>query len=215
MRCSASTRTRTARRANLAQIRLIGADIILSHGSDGEFGHPGARAVHRAARRAVEQHAPDAIFYGVSAWVPAIDDRLWNAAIPHIWRLDITPWIERKHAAMLCHRTQHALFVRRRALETVQQPRDRRAFHRFWPPVPDGEAPDEAFARLLLDAGARRGADWDNAIRSRSQAPDRPDTRRQNPADHQQSGAGWRQAWAGYDGGPYSHLLDLSKLGAS
>ena len=147
----------------IAQIRLIGADVILSHGSDGEYGHPAHVQIHRAARRAVEQHAPDAIFYGVSACVPAIDDRLWNRSDPAHLALDITPWIERKHAAMLCHRTQHALFVRRRALETVQQAtRTVEAFHRFWPPVADGEAPDDAFARLLLDAGARRGADWDN-----------------------------------------------------
>lgn len=145
-----------------ARIHEIGPQVVLSHGSDGEYGHPAHVQVHRAARRAVEERAPDAIFYGVSAWVPAIDDRLWNHSDPAHLALDITPWIERKHAAMLCHRTQHALFMRRRALRTVQQAtRTVEAFHRFWPPVPEGQAPDDPFARLLLDAGARRGADWD------------------------------------------------------
>lgn len=145
-----------------AYIRETGAQVVLSHGSSGEYGHPAHLQMHRAARRAVEAHTPDAIFYGVSAWVPAIDDRLWNRSDPAHLALDITPWIERKHAAMLCHRTQHALFMRRRALSTVQQAtRTVEAFHRFWPPLSDGAAPDDAFARLLLDAGARRGADWD------------------------------------------------------
>ena len=123
----------------VAQIRLIGADVVLSHGSNGEYGHPAHVQVHQATRRAVEQHAPDAVFYGVAALVPAVEDRLWNRDDPAHLALDITPWIERKHAAMLCHRTQHALFMRRRALQTVQQAtRDR------------GVSP-------LLAAGSRRG----------------------------------------------------------
>lgn len=159
----------------VAQIRLIGADVVLSHGSNGEYGHPAHVQVHQATRRAVEQHAPDAVFYGVAALVPGVEDRLWNRDDPAHLALDITPWIERKHAAMLCHRTQHALFMRRRALQTVQQAtRTIEAFHRFWPPVPDGELPDDPFAQLLLDAGARPGAEWGPA---RSGAPNPLETR--------------------------------------
>lgn len=146
----------------VAQLRLIEADVVLSHGSNGEYGHPAHVQVHRATRRAVEEHAPNTLFYGVAAWLPAVEDRLWNKDDPAHWALDITPWIEHKHAAMLCHRTQHALFMRRRALQTVQQAtRTIETFHRFWPPVPEGGTPDDPFAQMLLDAGALPGAAWD------------------------------------------------------
>ncbi len=141
-------------------IRREMPDIVLSHGSDGEYGHPAHVQVHRAVRQAIEAHLPDVAFYGVSALVPGSEDRLWNHSDPAHLVLDITPWIERKHAAMLCHRTQHALFMRRRQLRTVQEAtRTIESFHRFWPPVAGGGAPDDAFARTLLAAGARRGAD--------------------------------------------------------
>lgn len=142
-------------------LRREAPDVVLSHGSDGEYGHPAHVQVHRAVRQAVEAHLPETVFYGVSALVPGSEDRLWNRSDFAHLALDITPWIERKHAAMLCHRTQHALFMRRRKLGTVREAtRTIESFHRFWPPVAEGGAPDDAFVRALLDAGARRGADW-------------------------------------------------------
>jgi len=142
----------------LDQIRAVGAEVVLSHGSGGEYGHPAHVQMHRAVRQAVERHAPHVIFYGVSALVPGIEDRLWNQDDPAHLLLDITPWIERKHAAMLCHRTQHPLFLRRRNLTSVRQAiRTIESFHRFWPPLAPGQAPDDPFARALLAAGAVRG----------------------------------------------------------
>jgi len=139
-------------------IRQIGPEVVLSHGSDGEYGHPAHVQVYRAVRQAIVTLAPGVVHYGVSARVEGVEDRLWNRSDPAHLVLDITPWIASKHAAMRCHRTQHALFVRRRRLATVEEAtRPLEAFHRFWPPVADGETPDDAFARLLLAAGARRG----------------------------------------------------------
>lgn len=136
-------------------------DVVLSHGSDGEYGHPAHVQVHRAVRQAVENLVPEVVFYGVSALVPGSEDRLWNRSDPAHLALDITPWIEHKHAAMICHRTQHALFMRRRQLRTVQEAtRTIESFHRFWPPVAENGAPGDAFARALLDAGAQHGAAW-------------------------------------------------------
>jgi LmbE family N-acetylglucosaminyl deacetylase len=136
-------------------IRENGVSVVISHGTDGEYGHPAHVQVHRAVARAVREGAPDALFYSVGALVPEIEDRLWNASDPAHLALDITPWVEAKHAAMLCHRTQHTLFKRRRKLATVREAiRTVESFRRQWPPVDGRAAPDDPFAALLRSVGA-------------------------------------------------------------
>lgn len=136
-------------------IRRTGADVVLTHGTDGEYGHPAHVQVHAATLRAVRDQTPDVIAYGIGARVPTIDDRLWNQSDPAHLALDITPWAEAKLAAMVCHRTQHELFKRRRKLTDVREAlRPVEAFHRHWPGVPAGAAPDDALAALLRAAGA-------------------------------------------------------------
>lgn len=131
------------------------AQVILTHGSNGEYGHPAHVQVHRAVLRAVHENAPGVWVYGVAGCVPEVEDRLWNVNDPAHLALDITPWIEAKHAAMLCHRTQHALFKRRRRLRTVREAiRTLETFHRHHPPLPDGATPDDPFAEALRAAGA-------------------------------------------------------------
>jgi LmbE family N-acetylglucosaminyl deacetylase len=136
-----------------ALIRERGADVVLTHGSNGEYGHPAHVQVHRAVLRAVREQAPDVIVYGVGACVPGIEDRLWNESDPAHFALDITPWRDAKLAAMVCHRTQHELFRRRRKLKEVSEAmRPVEAFHRHWPAAPD--APEDVFAALLREVGA-------------------------------------------------------------
>lgn len=131
------------------------ASVVISHGSNGEYGHPAHVQMHRAVARAVREQVPNVLFYSVAARVPEIEDRLWNASDAAHLALDITPWIEAKHAAMLCHRTQHALFKRRRKLATVREAiRTVESFRRQWPPLADDAAPDDAFADALRSAGA-------------------------------------------------------------
>jgi LmbE family N-acetylglucosaminyl deacetylase len=133
--------------------------VVLGHGSDGEYGHPAHVQMHRATLRAIQEHAPDVLFYSGAALLPDGEDRLWNRHDPAHVALDITPWIETKHAAMLCHRTQHALFMRRRKLSDVRDAiRVTESFHRHWPAAP-GSPPDDLFTAWLLDAGAWRPAE--------------------------------------------------------
>jgi LmbE family N-acetylglucosaminyl deacetylase len=137
-----------------AAIRAAGADVVLTHGSDGEYGHPAHVQVHRIVLRAVRARTPDVVVYGVAARVPTIEDRLWNKSDSAHFALDITPWIENKAAAMHCHRTQYVSFTRRRNLKSVREAvRPVEAFHRHWPP---SDAPDDPFAALLRRVGA-----WD------------------------------------------------------
>jgi LmbE family N-acetylglucosaminyl deacetylase len=136
-----------------ALIHERGADVVLTHGSNGEYGHPAHIQVHRAVMQAARQHTPDVIVYGVAARVPTIEDRLWNESDPAHFALDITPWRAAKLAAMVCHRTQHELFKRRRQLKHVSEAiRLVEAFHQHWPAVPD--VPQDAFAALLREVGA-------------------------------------------------------------
>ena len=136
-------------------IRQSQAQAILTHGSNGEYGHPAHVQVHRAVLQAVRESAPDVWVYGVAGRVPDVEDRLWNISDPAHLALDITPWFRAKHAAMLCHRTQHALFKRRRKLRSVRAAvRTLETFHRHYPPLPDGATPDDPFAATLIAAGA-------------------------------------------------------------
>jgi N-acetylglucosamine malate deacetylase 2 len=140
-------------------IWVRGADVVLTHGSDGEYGHPAHVQVHHAVLRAVQERLQGVAVYGVAARVPGVEDRLWNQSDPAHLALDITPWIEPKHAAMECHRTQHPLFKRRRKLATVREAiRTVESFHRHWPPLSPGKQPKDSFARLMAYAGGGQPA---------------------------------------------------------
>lgn len=148
----------------IAQIvRGAGAQAVLAHGTNGEYGHPGHRLAHRGARAAVELlkgtgagSAP--VFYTFGASFPENPrPRLGNADDPAHIVVDIRPYLDRVLAATLCHTTQHALFVRRRSkeqgrpasIEEVVYLETHEAVRRQWPPVADGDAPEDVFAGWL------------------------------------------------------------------
>jgi LmbE family N-acetylglucosaminyl deacetylase len=105
--------------------------------------------------RAVREVVPGVLLYTTNAQIPDVEDRIFNPSDPAHFALDITPWSEAKHEAMLCHQTQHALFKRRRNLATVREAiRFTESVHRHWPPLEHGEMPDDPFAAQLLAVGA-------------------------------------------------------------
>lgn len=132
-------------------------DVVLSHGPDGEYGHPAHKLVYAAIRKAVEDVVPHVLLYSAAATIPGVEDRIQNESRIAHFVLDITPWAEEKIAAMECHISQHALFKRRRKLTTVAEAlRTVEAFYREWPAAPaNGSGPDDAFASLMLSAGAK------------------------------------------------------------
>lgn len=122
-----------------------GAAVVLTHGADGDYGHPAHKLVHQAVVHGIR----DIPVYTTAAKVPGIEDRLWNESQPAHLSLDINPWAAAKIAAMECHRSQHALFKRRRKLKTVAEAlRPVESVHRM-----QGE-PDDLFASILREAGA-------------------------------------------------------------
>jgi N-acetylglucosamine malate deacetylase 2 len=130
------------------------ADLLLTHGGDGEYGHPAHKLVSRAVREGAQHLLPQVLLYTVAAQVPNIEDRLWNTSEPAHFALDIRPWADAKLAAMACHVSQHALFKRRRQLKTIQEAlRPVESVRRQWPPTHD-ELPQDVFAQLLQTAGA-------------------------------------------------------------
>jgi LmbE family N-acetylglucosaminyl deacetylase len=136
----------------VAAIDSVEAEVVLSHGSDGEYGHPGHQFLHRAVRRAVESSNRQVVFYSFAANVPGIEDHIWNASEHAHLALDVRPWLDRKESAALCHKTQHALFQRGGARTIRAALRPVESFHRQTPPA-DGRLQDP-FARFLRAAGA-------------------------------------------------------------
>ncbi|NDJ86100.1 MAG: PIG-L family deacetylase [Chloroflexi bacterium] len=129
--------------------------LVLSHGSDGEYGHPAHRLLHQVTLQTVQSAPSSPLLYSVAAQVPGIEDRLWNQSDPAHLAIDITSWAEIKLAAATCHLSQHALFKRRRKLTSIRDAlRLVEGFYRHWPP-PD-TAPNDVFAALMLEAGAWR-----------------------------------------------------------
>jgi LmbE family N-acetylglucosaminyl deacetylase len=135
-------------------IRQVGADLVITHGSDGEYGHPAHQLLHQATRLAVKHSSQMPLFYTFAAKVPSIEDHIWNDSEPAHLALDVRPWLDTKEAAALCHKTQHTLFKRRRKAKTVREIlRTTESFHRHLPPVGNGY-PQDPFADLLRAAGA-------------------------------------------------------------
>jgi LmbE family N-acetylglucosaminyl deacetylase len=132
-----------------AHMHQTGAQVVITHGSDGEYGHPAHKAVHSATLAAAAALGPSApLVYSFAANYPEHPyPRLANAGDPADLVVDVTPYLDQKTAAALCHATQNALFVRRRS-EAAGRPLTVRevllaeeAFHRHWPASPSAADP--------------------------------------------------------------------------
>ena len=139
----------------LHAIETLRADLVLTHGRDGEYGHPAHHLVHEAAAAAISSLSSPPLFYTFAATVPGFEDHLWNESDPAHLALDVRPWLDAKEAAAMCHLTQHALFLRNHPGQTIREAlRTVESFHRQHPRLEPGEAPRDAFADLLRAAGA-------------------------------------------------------------
>jgi LmbE family N-acetylglucosaminyl deacetylase len=118
---------------HLARLR---PDIIITHGTDGEYGHPQHKFTHQAVREAIRSLAPWRPREFIT-WMARTDDnageRLTNASDTATSRLDVTPWIEQKVAAAMCHRSQHAMFLRNSKKRTVREMVRTVEYMRSWP----------------------------------------------------------------------------------
>ena len=114
-------------------------DLILTHGPDGEYGHPAHVQAHQALVAALGgiDHQPEAVY--APAWLSRETGEFTPA--PGIL-VDANSWLEKKIKAVSCHRSQHGLFLRHgsaRAGKPVTIPemvRSREALCRILPQVP-------------------------------------------------------------------------------
>jgi len=144
-------------------LQAVQAEALISHGSNGEYGHPAHRLCHRAARKAIERLGTQApLFYTIQATHPEHPrPRLANPEDPAHLILDTRRVHDIKVAAALCHRTQHALFIRNTSRElgrpvTVPEViRDWESLHRVYPPVHRLPVEDKLTSLLRATGSAR------------------------------------------------------------
>ena len=92
------------------------AAVVLTHGSNGEYGHPAHQLMHQITRAACAAGARPLWLYTFAASFPAHPyPRLTNADDAADVVIDVRAVLDRKEAAALNHATQTPLFVRRRS----------------------------------------------------------------------------------------------------
>jgi LmbE family N-acetylglucosaminyl deacetylase len=138
-----------------ATIKQVEARAVITHGANGEYGHPAHKVSHQAARLAVESFGDrlPSLYVVSAAFEGHPKPHLANPDHPAHLVLDVSPVLERKIQAALCHRTQCALFVRRASKEAGRQMTVREvivhleSLHRLSPTV--NGVLDDAVAELL------------------------------------------------------------------
>lgn len=136
------------------------SDVLLTHGSNGEYGHPAHQVIFRAAKLAVGTLGIERpiLWYTVQASFPGHSrPKLMNLDDPAHWVLDVRPVMEQKIAATRCHTTQNPLFLRR-VREMLERPitieevaLDIEGYHRVTPPF-KGRL-DDALTEILIPTG--------------------------------------------------------------
>jgi LmbE family N-acetylglucosaminyl deacetylase len=101
-------------------LRQLRPDIVLTHGSDGEYGHPQHVYTNRATRLALTLVQQRCTLLTWNAWYDgAARPRMLNHSDKADIVRDITPWLASKIAAAMRHRTQHAMFLRNTGASSV------------------------------------------------------------------------------------------------
>jgi LmbE family N-acetylglucosaminyl deacetylase len=119
-------------------VRKIQPDLVITHGSDGEYGHPQHIYTHQATRMALSNGAPKTALLSWSAWYESPErERVMNRNDRADIIVDIRRWLDAKIAAALCHKTQHAMFLRNTGAPSVPAMiRLTETFHLWKGPLP-------------------------------------------------------------------------------
>ena len=121
-----------------AYIKQTDPDLVITHGSNGEYGHPQHIYTHRATRLALNNNRPATALMSWSAWHASAErERVLNKDDPADIINDISPWHDIKVAAAMCHKTQHAMFLRNSGAPSVaDMVWKTEAFHIWQGPIP-------------------------------------------------------------------------------
>jgi LmbE family N-acetylglucosaminyl deacetylase len=133
----------------IALLRDTRAQVLLTHGSNGEYGHPAHLLVHRTGLATANALGPAApLVYSFAAnYAEHPYPRLANADDTADIIVNVEAVLPQKEAAALCHATQNALFVRRRSetagrsltIREIILPEE--SFHRHLPVQPPTHDP--------------------------------------------------------------------------
>ena len=84
-------------------------ELILTHGSQGEYGHPAHRRLHELALHAARRASLPLLSF--AAAVPEVDRGAFlNRSDPAHLILDCEPWLEKKRAVLQAHASQRGVF---------------------------------------------------------------------------------------------------------
>ncbi len=143
-------------------IEQFGANVVITHGSNGEYGHPAHVLCHQAALAAVLslQDLPNApLLYTAGALSPNHpNSRMLNKDDAAHLVVDISRAFEKKEKAILCHKTQHALFLRWAYEDTNQRVSvsetvgKTEALRRVLPEMKQGEEIEDELMEILRKA---------------------------------------------------------------
>lgn len=119
-------------------IGRIRPDLVVTHGSNGEYGHPQHIYTHEATRVALADTLPNTALLSWSARYASPErERVINKDDRADIVRDIVPWLDQKIEAALCHKTQHAMFLRNTGAQNVAQMIWRKeSFHIWQGPLP-------------------------------------------------------------------------------
>ncbi|MBN2503519.1 MAG: PIG-L family deacetylase [Anaerolineales bacterium] len=139
-------------------------DAVITHGVNGEYGHPAHLTCNQAARQAIELLGEDApLLYTVFPDFPGNPmPRLSNQDENADLVVDINATFADKLAAARCHQTQNALFVRWMSKELGRQidlPEvilKLESLRRVSPEIPPGQLENDPLAIMFSIAGALR-----------------------------------------------------------
>ncbi len=129
-------------------------DIVLTHGSNGEYGHPAHILMHDVVKDIVIERANGLVLYTTAGSVPGIKDHLLNQDDPAHLLLTLGELEDIKLAAAACHQSQHALFKRARRVKDLREAMRHESYHRHYPAVENGDVPQDKFSTVLLANGA-------------------------------------------------------------
>lgn len=94
-------------------------DVLITHGSNGEYGHPGHLTVYQVAKDTIEREFSALNWYTTQAFYEeSSKPHLLNKHDAADWVIDTTAVLEEKIKAAMCHKSQNALFVRRKSKES-------------------------------------------------------------------------------------------------
>jgi LmbE family N-acetylglucosaminyl deacetylase len=114
-------------------------DIVLTHGTNGEYGHPQHVFTHKAVFAAIEQlrqigadYLPQEVLTWGASYLEPEKPRHINKDDPADLVFDITLWLAQKVAAYAAHRTQHGLFFRKNPGKVIEDLPGRKESFRRW-----------------------------------------------------------------------------------